>query len=121
MAGIKLGAEASVVFASAIPLGVDALVVTVADSSLTLPGADVATAKVSDWGEFPAKGRATGGVRAQRFLKGEDKVACAWVGTGVPRALSADGSARALPSELGRRDGSGTPIDGAATFIGTAP
>ena len=121
MAGMKLGAGAHVLFAGAVPAGAEARVVTIADSSLTLPGTDVATAKVSDWAEFPAKGRATGGVRAQRFLKGEDQLACAWVGTGEPRALAADGSARSLPGELGRRDGSGTPIDGAAAFIGWAP
>ena len=121
MAGMKLGVGAHVLFAGAVPAGAEARVVTIADSSLTLPGTDVATAKVSDWAEFPAKGRATGGVRAQRFLKGEDQLACAWVGTGEPRALAADGSARSLPGELGRRDGSGTPIDGAAAFIGWAP
>jgi len=98
-----------------------ARVVTVAESSLTLPGTDVATAKVSDWSEFPAKGRATGGVRAQRFLKGEDQLACAWVGTGEPRALAADGSARSLPQTLAKRDASGTPIDGAAAYVATAP
>ena len=121
MAGMKLGAEARVIFATAVPADAEARVATVADSSLTLPGTDVATAKVSDWAEFPAKGRATGGVRAQRFLKGEDQLACAWIGTGEPRALAADGTARKLPVELGRRDGSGTPIDGAAAYIGTAP
>ncbi|QBE50111.1 DNA topoisomerase IV subunit A [Leucobacter triazinivorans] len=121
MAGIKLGADARVVFAGAVPAGAAARVVTVADSSITLPGTDVATAKVSDWSEFPAKGRATGGVRAQRFLKWEDQIACAWVGTGEPRALAADGAARKLPEELGRRDGSGQPIDGAAAYIGAAP
>lgn len=118
---MKLGADARVIFAGAIPPGAEARVVTVADSSITLPGTDVATAKVADWSEFPAKGRATGGVRAQRFLKGEDQLACAWVGTGVPRALAADGSARSLPDTLGKRDGSGTPIDGAAAYIGVAP
>lgn len=121
MAGIKLGSEATVIFAGAIPAGAEARVVTVADSSLTLPGTDVATAKVSDWAEFPAKGRATGGVRAQRFLKGEDQLSCAWVGLGEPRALAHDGSVRKLPTELARRDGSGTPIDGAAAFVGHAP
>ncbi|MBN9612633.1 MAG: DNA topoisomerase IV subunit A [Actinobacteria bacterium] len=121
MAGMKLGSEARVLFATSVPAGSEARVVTVADSSLTLPGTDVATAKVSDWAEFPAKGRATGGVRAQRFLKGEDQLSCAWVGTGEPRALASDGAARKLPEELGKRDGSGTPIDGAAAFIGTAP
>lgn len=121
MAGMKLGTDARVLFATAIPVEADARVVTIADSSLTLPGTDVATAKVSEWSEFPAKGRATGGVRVQRFLKGEDQLACAWVGTGEPRALAADGTARKLPSELGRRDGSGVPIDGAAAYIGWAP
>lgn len=121
MAGMKLGTDAKVIFASAIAADADAKVVTIADSSLTLPGTDVATAKISLWSEFPAKGRATGGVRAQRFLKGEDQLSCAWVGTGDPRALAADGASRQLPSEIGRRDGSGTPIDGAASFIGWAP
>ncbi|QIK61996.1 DNA topoisomerase IV subunit A [Leucobacter viscericola] len=121
MAGMKLGAEARVVFATAVPEGAEARVVTVADSSITLPGTDVATAKVTDWAEIPAKGRATGGVRAQRFLKWEDQIACAWVGTGEPRALAADGAARKLPAELGKRDGSGQPIDGAAAFVGQAP
>jgi DNA gyrase subunit A len=96
-------------------------VVTVADSSITLPGTDVATAKISEWSEFPAKGRATGGVRAQRFLKGEDQLSCAWVGVGEPRALAADGAARRLPEALSKRDGSGVPIDGAAAYIGSAP
>lgn len=121
MAGMKLGADARVIYATALSPDTAARVVTIADSSLTLPGTDVATAKVSDWAEFPAKGRATGGVRAQRFLKGEDQLACSWVGAGEPRALAADGTARKLPTELGRRDGSGTPIDGAAAYIGVAP
>ena len=121
MAGMKLGSDARVVFATAVPQGADARVVTVADSSITLPGTDVATAKVTDWAEIPAKGRATGGVRAQRFLKWEDQIACAWVGVGEPRALAADGAARKLPTELGKRDGSGQPIDGAAAFVGLAP
>ena len=95
--------------------------VTVAESSLTLPGTDVSTAKLSDWSEYPAKGRSTAGVRAQRFLKGEDRLAAAWVGRGEPRALAANGAARKLPTALGKRDGSGTPIDGAAAFIGQAP
>ncbi|MBP1325195.1 DNA gyrase subunit A [Leucobacter exalbidus] len=121
MTGIKLGAEARVVFAGAVPEGVEARVVTVADSSITLPGTDVATAKVTDWAEIPAKGRATGGVRVQRFLKWEDQISCAWVGAGEPRALSLDGAARKLPTELGKRDGSGTPLDGAAAYVGVAP
>ncbi len=121
MAGIRLGAEARVVFGGSVPRDSEARVVTVADSSITLPGTDVATAKITDWAEIPAKGRATGGVRIQRFLKWEDQIACAWVGTGEPRALAADGTARKLPAELGKRDGSGQPIDGSAAFVGETP
>lgn len=120
MAGIKLSEGKRVIFATAVESGAEAVVVTVADSSVTLPGTDVATAKRSAWSEFPAKGRATGGVRSQRFLKGEDQLACAWIGTGTPRALAADGSVRTLPEDIARRDGSGTPIDGAASFVGLA-
>lgn len=129
MAGMRLSSGARVLFGGAVaptPEGVDpaedqVLVVTVAESSLTLPGTDVSTAKLSDWSEYPAKGRSTAGVRAQRFLKGEDRLAAAWVGRGEPRALAANGAARKLPTALGKRDGSGTPIDGAAAFIGQAP
>ena len=123
MAGMKLGSGARVLFAGAVSSGAEAQVVTVAETSdeNALPGTGAASAKVSDWAEFPAKGRATGGVRAQRFLKGEDRLVAAWVGTGEPRALAVDGAARRLPEELGRRDGSGAQLDGAVAFVGEAP
>jgi DNA gyrase subunit A len=92
MAGIRLGARAAVIWfgavrdavASAAGAGTDAtgapgaVVVTVAGSSRALPGTAAATVKVSPYLEFPAKGRATGGVRCQRFLKGEDSLVLAW-------------------------------------------
>ncbi|WP_255807707.1 DNA gyrase/topoisomerase IV subunit A [Leucobacter aridicollis] len=123
MAGMKLGADARVIFASAIAADTEARVATVAEGSdeNALLSTDSASAKVSDWAEFPAKGRATGGVRAQRFLKGEDKLVVAWVGTGEPRALAADGATRKLPEELGKRDGSGSPLEHSVAFIGEAP
>ena len=37
-----------------------------------LPGTGAASVKVTPFAEYPPKGRATGGVRCQRFLKGED-------------------------------------------------
>lgn len=123
MAGMKLAAGAAVIFASAIAEDAEARVATVAEGSdeNALLSALVSSAKVSDWAEFPAKGRATGGVRAQRFLRGEDRLAAAWVGSGEPRALAADGAARKLPEELGKRDGSGTPLESAIVHIGEAP
>ncbi|MBO1738585.1 DNA topoisomerase (ATP-hydrolyzing) subunit A [Leifsonia sp. TF02-11] len=112
MAGINLAADARVVFFGAVEAADRdrAEVVTIAVSDQTLPGADPGSGKVSDFGEFPAKGRATGGVRSQRFLKGETELALAWVGAS-PLAVGPDGAARVLPEGGSRRDGSGTPLD----------
>jgi DNA gyrase subunit A len=120
MAGMRLapGVEAIgffVVGAAAF----DAIVVTVAGSSTSLPGTDPGSAKVSAFTEFPAKGRGTGGVRAQRFLRGEDTLTSAWAGV-EPRALGVDGSVRALPAAGAKRDASGTALDAAIGAIGTA-
>lgn len=118
MAGIRLadGAEAIAFFvvgASAF----DAVVVTIAASSTAIAGTDAGSAKVSAFSEFPAKGRATGGVRAHRFLKGEDALALAWVGSD-PRAVGPDGATRTLPEPGAKRDASGTPLDGVIGAIG---
>ena len=65
--------------------------------------------KVTPFSEYPAKGRATGGVRCHRFLKGEDTLVLAWAGTGPAQAAAASGAAVDLPEAAGRRDGSGVP------------
>ena len=59
--------------------------------------------------EYPAKGRATGGVRSHRFLKGEDTLVAAWAGPGPARASASSGAPIDLPEADGRRDGSGVP------------
>ncbi|MFB9748213.1 DNA gyrase/topoisomerase IV subunit A [Leifsonia shinshuensis] len=120
MAGINLAADARVVFFGAVEAGErdEAVVVTIAVSDQTLPGADPGSGKVSDFAEFPAKGRATGGVRSQRFLKGETELALAWVGAAPALAVGADGAARVLPEGGARRDGSGTPLDMVVSSIG---
>ena len=61
-------------------------VVTVAGSSDALPGTAGASVKVSAFAEYPRKGRATGGVRCQRFLKGEDELTLGWAGQAPARA-----------------------------------
>ncbi|QTX04805.1 DNA gyrase/topoisomerase IV subunit A [Agromyces archimandritae] len=120
MAGIKLGAGVRVVSFTAIPASaVDgAVVVTIASGGATLAGTDPGTGKVSAFAEFPAKGRATGGVRAQRFLKGEDALAVAWAGPAPALALGADGTPRALPDSDAKRDASGQPLDAVVATIG---
>ncbi len=119
MAGIKLAAGAKVVFFGAV-VG-EAVVVTVSGSSDALPGTEAGSVKVTPFAEYPAKGRATGGVRAHRFLKGEDTLLLAHVGEVPVIAAAASGAAIDLPPATGKRDGSGTPalqpIAGAASRV----
>ncbi|MET0736621.1 MAG: DNA topoisomerase IV subunit A [Microbacterium sp.] len=119
MAGVRVGAGESVVGFHVIAADApDVVVVTVAGSTQALAGADPGTGKVSDFSEYPPKGRATGGVRAQRFLKGEDTLTLAWVGS-EPRAVGADGATRALPLSGAKRDASGQPLEGVIAAVGT--
>lgn len=119
MAGIRLTDGAQVIAFDVVgPSEFDAVVVTIAGSTTALAGTDAGSAKVSLFSEFPAKGRATGGVRAQRFLKGEDALTIAWVGT-EPRAIGPDGATRTLPASGAKRDASGTALDGVIGAIGT--
>ncbi len=108
IAGIKLALGAEAVFFGAVPDG-DAVVVTVAGSSGALPGTDAGTLKVTPFTEYPGKGRATGGVRCHRFLKGEDALLLGWAGPAPAIAAAASGSPIDLPEADGRRDGSGAP------------
>ncbi len=120
MAGIKLAPDTRVVwFTSLEPEAAEsAVVATIATGSQTLAGTDPGSAKVSDFAEYPAKGRATGGVRSHRFLKGEDTVSVAWVGPLPARAVGPDGSPRSLPESGSRRDASGTMLDAVIGSIG---
>jgi DNA gyrase subunit A len=72
---------------------------------------------VSELSEFPIKGRATGGVRAHKFLKGEDQIAIAYVGQN-PAAVGKSGVAVDLPTNLAKRDASGSPLSTPITAIG---
>jgi DNA gyrase subunit A len=66
--------------------------------------------KVTPYREYPAKGRATSGVRCHRFLKGEDTLVMAWAGPGPARGATGAGVPVDLPPADGRRDGSGTRV-----------
>lgn len=119
MAGIKLADGDEVLhFGTVRPDDDDAVVVTIAGTNGALPGTAPGTAKVTALTEYPLKGRATAGVRAHRFLKGEDVLLLGWAGHGPARASSLAGVARSLPQEHGRRDGSGIPLSQAIDAIG---
>ncbi len=108
--GIKLSADCSVLFFGAIDTQIAAEVVTISGSSDALPGTENGAAKVSPLSIYPAKGRATGGVRCHRLLKGENALIVAWAGPGPAMASASSGSAVDLPQSTDRRDGSGVPL-----------
>jgi len=118
MAGINLGAKAQVIFFGAIDPASEPVVVTVSSSSSALAGVDAGRAKVSYLTEFPGKGRATGGVRAHTFLKGEDVLALGWAGAAPATAVAPDGAVRTLPEAGAKRDASGTPLEGVIGSVG---
>jgi DNA gyrase subunit A len=109
IAGVRLTGGERVVFFGAFTPDEDSVVVTASGSSTALPGTEPGALKVTPFAEYPAKGRATGGVRCHRFLKGEDTLVVAWAGPGPARAAASSGAAVDLPEATGRRDGSGVP------------
>ncbi|WP_296602254.1 DNA topoisomerase IV subunit A [Nocardioides sp.] len=111
MAGIRLATGERVAWFGVVdpdaPEG--SVVVTASGSSTALPGTEPGAVKVTPFSEYPPKGRATGGVRCHRFLKGEDALVFAWAGAAPARAAASSGSPIDLPEANGRRDGSGVP------------
>ena len=120
MAGISLREGARVIAGAAVPedLLAEAVVVTVAGAEGSLPGTGGGSVKVTPLDRFPAKGRATGGVRSHRFLRGEDELVAAWVGVAPARALRDGGKPVPLPDADERRDGSGSPLPAPIVGIG---
>ncbi len=131
MAGVRLSAGASVVWFGAVdadaaagtpsgPPGTysPAVVVTVAGSTSALPGTAADSVKVTPLHEFPGKGRATGGVRCHRFLKGEDVLVAAWAGPAPAVGATDAGAPVELPAPVGKRDGSGVPLSGPLAVLG---
>jgi DNA gyrase subunit A len=110
MAGVRVTAGRSALWFGAVDGSADNVVVTVAGTAGALPGTQAGSAKVTPYALYPAKGRATGGVRCQRFVRGEDTLLLAWVGPAPGRAATAAGVPVDLPAPDPRRDGSGTPL-----------
>ncbi len=127
MTGIRLSDGATAIWFGALgpaagPSGssAEAVVVTVAGRSGALPGTGGASVKVTPFAEYPPKGRATGGVRCQRFLKGEDGLIQAWIGPPPVLAATESGVMVDLSDMQGRRDGSGTALTRQLAYLGPA-
>ena len=133
MAGIKLAEGAHVMAFNVVPAGkvawtyeegengltsgAGAVVLTVAGDEDALPGTENGAAKVTPLEMYPTKGRATGGVRSQRFLKGQNTLILAWVGPYPLHASTSAGSPVELPKPDMRRDGSGVDLASPIEFI----
>jgi DNA gyrase subunit A len=145
MAGIRLSPRASVIWFGAVDPGGSGgsagaggsgtgaggsggagrsaghVVVTVAGSAGALPGTAAGSVKVSPYAEFPSKGRATGGVRCHRFLRGEDALILAWAGPSPALGATEAGGPVDLPGAFGRRDGSGVGLAQPLAAVGGPP
>ncbi len=122
VAGIRLTEDCSVIYGS-VETDVDTvLIATVAGDSGALPGTAGHSIKVTPLTEFPAKGRGTGGVRAHKFLSGEDTLVVAASGIPPLHACGSNGSAVDVPEKFGKRDGSGTALTKPVVAVfGTPP
>jgi DNA gyrase subunit A len=115
MAGINTQSE--VVYFGVIKPKQKNIVLTVANSSDSLPGTDGGGMKISKLTEFPKKGRATGGVRCQKFIRGQNQIVQAFVGPEDFELIDSKGKAIGLEYELQKRDASGVAAP-AISFIG---
>ncbi|MFJ1795920.1 DNA gyrase/topoisomerase IV subunit A [Kitasatospora griseola] len=118
MAGIKLADGARVLSFTAVDPAEDAVVLSVAAATGTLDGEQQTSWKLTPFDQYPRKGRATGGVRCQRFLRGEDGLAFAWAGPVPALGAAANGQPVTLPERDPRRDGSGTPVSAQIAAVG---
>ena len=115
MAGIKLSDGAKAIFFASTRTTKDTIVLTAANNSDSLGAVDSGSAKLSLLSEFPPKGRATGGVRAQKFIRDENQLYFAHVGSNPILASSSAGKPLDVGSTLTKRDASGTPLS--ATIV----
>lgn len=94
------------------------LVVTVAGIATSGSGSGQTSAKATPLLQYPQKGRAGQGVRCQRFLKGESRLALAAITATPPRALAKDGSPLPVPEVTDKRDASGSGLKRQIYYLG---
>lgn len=120
MSGIKLANEAKAIYFTSISPAKATQVLTAANNSDSLGAVDSGSAKISLLTEFPSKGRATGGVRAQKFIRDENQLYFAHVGNSPLLAASSSGKPLEIESVLAKRDASGTPLSATIISAGNA-
>lgn len=106
MAGVKLAPEQSAIAFSVVLADEKAKTMVTTYTGQTI--------KTSAYSEFPAKGRATGGVRSHKFLRGESSLRLAAVSVGG-LLYASDGKEVPLPKPS-KRDASGTKFEDETIF-----
>lgn len=132
MAGIRLAEGCHVAAFNVVPAGKvswiagddedfdtasGAVVLTVAGDDDALPGTENGSAKVTPFELYPCKGRGTGGLRSQRFLKGQNALIAARIGLFPLHASSENGTPVELPAPDMRRDASGVELAAPIAFV----
>lgn len=118
--GMKLGDDDRVISAALVSADnlESSLVVTVAGIATSGSGSGQTSAKATPLLQYPQKGRAGQGVRCQRFLKGESRLALAAITATPPRALAKDGSPLPVPEVTDKRDASGSALKRQIYYLG---
>ena len=120
MAGIKLSDGAQAIYFTSLKTSKSTQVLTAASNSESLGAVDAGSTKLSALSEFPPKGRATGGVRAQKFIRDENQIYFAFVGDAPILASASSGKPLEIPTTLSKRDSSGTPLSATIISAGRA-
>ena len=113
MAGINLGDSAAIYFG--VSSTEEEVLVTAANGSQSLGDTDPGSIKLTRLALYPKKGRGAMGVRAHRFLKGEDQLYFAAL-SAAPVLFDLDGQAIEAPKYDDRRDGSGSSL---SSYLGS--
>jgi DNA gyrase subunit A len=121
MVGIKLRDRDTVVAFAVLDPENENAVVTIAGETGALPGTEARSGKVTRFSAYPAKGRATGGVRCHRMRAGEDELALAWAGRHPASAADSTGASLPLPATNEKRDAPGEPVATSFAAIGGLP
>lgn len=108
MAGISLSEDDEVIYFDKVRE--TGFLVTAACSGSALPGTDPGSGKKTPIDEFPRKGRATGGVRSQKLLKGEDHLYFAAQAKNESTVFDVSGKEIKFDLEVAKRDASGSRL-----------
>lgn len=119
IAGIKLAPGDRVIALGVVTDPSSTLIVTRTIADNAIADVDPGLIKVSPMDEFPAKGRATGGVRSHRFVNGYTQLYAAWVVSAPVVATAADGQVVPFTAIVDKRNGSGTIAGDVIATFGT--